>query len=194
MTTLLTRRLAAAVALSALAGTAAAHTGHDTHGFLAGIEHPFGFDHLLAMVAVGLWSAAALQGARRWLGPLVFLALMSVGAAAGAAGFALPFVDAAIAASVLLLGAMLVFARQLPPALGLLMIAASASLHGLSHGSEIPAGAGFAAYAAGFLLTTALLHLSGLGLGMCFERARPVLWRVAGSLLAGAGLVMLAHA
>jgi urease accessory protein len=190
----LTRRLAVATSLLALAGTAAAHTGHDMHGFLAGIEHPFGLDHLLAMVAVGVWSAAAFQGARRWLGPLAFLAAMSLGAWFGATGFALPFVETGIAASVLLLGVMLLFARQLPPALGLLLIAASASLHGLAHGSETPAGVGLASYAAGFLLTTALLHIGGLGLGMRFELARPVLWRVAGSLLAGAGLVMLAHA
>ena len=76
MTTRLTTRLAVATALLALAGTTSAHTGHDTHGFLAGIEHPFGLDHLLAMVAVGVWSATALQGARRWLGPLAFLAAM----------------------------------------------------------------------------------------------------------------------
>lgn len=193
----LTRRLAVAASLLALAGSAAAHTGHGTHGFLAGLEHPFGLDHLLAMVAVGVWSAAALQGARRWLGPLAFLAAMTLGAwfgvGAGAAGFALPFIEVGIAASVLLLGVMLVFARQLPSALGLALIAASASLHGLAHGSEIPAGAGFASYAAGFVLTTALLHVGGLGLGLQFDRVRVGVWRVAGSLLAGAGLVMLAH-
>jgi urease accessory protein len=188
-----TRRLALAAALLALAGTASAHTGHGTHGFLSGIEHPFGLDHLLAMVAVGVWSAAALQGARRWLGPLAFLGAMSVGALAGAAGFAMPLVETGIAASVLLMGVMLAFVRQLPPALGLALIAVSASLHGLAHGSELPAGAGFASYAAGFLLTTAALHLGGLALGLQFDRARLAVWRVAGALLGAAGLMLLAQ-
>jgi urease accessory protein len=192
--TRMTRGLTLAAALLALAGTASAHTGHGTHGFSAGLEHPFGLDHLLAMVAVGLWSAAAFQGPRRGLGPLAFLAAMSVGAALGAAGFGLPFVEAGIAASVLLMGVLLVWARRVPPALGLGLIAMSAALHGLAHGGEMPAGAGFASYAAGFLLTTALLHVGGLALGAWFGRARDGLWRVAGVSLAGFGLALLAHA
>lgn len=189
----LTRHLAAAASLLALASNAAAHTGHGSHGVIAGLQHPFGLDHVLAMVAVGVWSAAALQGQRRWLGPLAFLTTMTLGAAAGAAGFTLPFVEAGIAASVLMLGVMLVFARQLPPSLGLALIAASASLHGFAHGSEIPATAGFASYAAGFVLTTALLHAGGLGLGLQVDRVQLRVWRAAGSLLAGAGLAMLAY-
>ncbi|MDO9315423.1 MAG: HupE/UreJ family protein [Burkholderiaceae bacterium] len=187
----LTRRLAVGASLLALAGTAAAHTGHGTHGFLEGLEHPFGLDHLLAMVAVGAWSAAALTGLRRWLGPLTFLGAMAVGAAAGVAGVSLPSVEAGIATSVVLMGAMLIFARQLSPALGLVLVAASASLHGLAHGAEMPAGAGFASYATGFLLTTALLHAGGLALGLRIDRARDWAWRIAGSALGAAGLVML---
>jgi urease accessory protein len=189
-----TRRFAVAATLLALAGSAAAHTGHGTHGFFAGLEHPFGFDHLLAMVTVGAWSAAALQGVRRGLGPLVFLAAMTLGALAAAAGFVLPLVESGIAASIVLMGAMLVFTRRLPPPLGLALIAVSASLHGFAHGSEIPAGAGFATYAAGFLLTTALLHLGGLALGVQAGRTRLWVWRIAGALLGSAGLVLLAHA
>jgi urease accessory protein len=188
-----TRRFALAAALLALAGAASAHTGHATHGFFAGLEHPFGLDHLLAMVAVGLWSAAALRGAGRAFGPLAFLAAMSAGAAFGAAGFGLPFVETGIAASVLLMGVLLVFARRVPPALGLVAIAISASLHGLAHGGEMPAGAGFASYATGFLLTTALLHAGGLALGARFVQARDGLWRVAGVSLAGVGLALLTH-
>lgn len=187
----LTRRLAVAGALLVLAGTAAAHTGHGTHGFFAGLEHPFGLDHLLAMVAVGVWSAAALRGARRWLGPLAFVGAMTLGAAFGAAGHAPAFVEPAVAASVLLLGLMLVFVRRLPPASGLALISASAALHGLAHGSELPAGAGFATYAAGFVLTTVALHFGGLGLGSQLDRARVWVWRVAGALVGAAGLLML---
>jgi len=187
------RRAAVALTLAALAGTAAAHTGHGTHGFFAGLEHPFGLDHLLAMVAVGVWSAAALQGVRRWWGPLCFVSAMTVGAALGVAGFELPFVEHGISASVVVFGLMLMLAKRLPPSLGLTLIAASASLHGLAHGSEIPEGSSFAAYAVGFVLTTAALHLGGLGLGLRLNRARPVVWRVLGAAVGSVGLVMLAR-
>ena len=183
-------RHAGAAMLALLAGSASAHTGHDTLGFLAGLAHPFGIDHLLAMVAVGLWSARALPAARCWLGPLVFLAAMALGAVT-AAGAMVPGVDTAVAASVLLMGVMLAFARRLPVGPGVGLIAAAAVLHGLAHGSELPAGAGLAPYATGFLLTTAGLHLGGLALGLRFAAARDGAWRLAGSLLAGAGLVML---
>lgn len=184
-------RHAGAATLALLAGSASAHTGHGTLDLLAGLEHPFGLDHLLAMVAVGLWSARALPVGQRGLGPLVFLAAMSLGAVAAMAGMAVPGMEAALAASVLLMGAMLAFARRLPAAPGLGLVATAAVLHGLAHGSELPAGAGFAPYAVGFLLTTAALHLAGLALGLRFAQARDGAWRLAGSLLAGAGLVML---
>ena len=187
------RRFALAAALLALAGTASAHTGHGTHGFLAGLDHPLGPDHLLAMVAVGAWSAAACRGAQRALGPLAFLIAMSIGAAVGAAGLAPSFVESGIAASVVLMGALLVLARRLPPALGLALIAVTGALHGIAHGGEIPAGTGFASYAAGFLLTTALLHGVGLAAGVRLAQAREGLWCLAGSSLAGVGLLMLAR-
>jgi urease accessory protein len=193
MTTNHIRRAAVALTLAALAGSAAAHTGHGTHGIFAGLEHPFGLDHLLAMVAVGVWSAAALQGARRGWGPLCFVSAMMFGAALGVDGVALPFVEHGISASVVIFGLMLMFATRLPAVLGLVLIAASAALHGLAHGSEIPAGSGFAPYAAGFVLTTAALHLGGLGLGMRLNRARPLVWRVLGAAVGSAGLVMLAR-
>jgi len=188
-----TRRLALAAALLALAGTASAHTGHGTHGFLAGLDHPLGPDHLLAMVAVGAWSAAACQGAQRALGPLAFLIAMSIGAVLGAAGLAPSFAESGIAASVVLMGVMLLAAKRLPPAVGLALIAVTGALHGVAHGGEIPAGTGFASYAAGFLLTTALLHATGLAAGVRLARARTSMWRLAGSSLAGVGLLMLAR-
>jgi urease accessory protein len=88
---------------------------------------------------------------------------------------------------------MLVFARRLSPALGLGLIAATGALHGIAHGGEIPAGTGFASYAAGFLLTTALLHGVGLAAGVRLAQVREGLWRLAGSSLAGVGLLMLAR-
>lgn len=188
-----THGCALAAALLALAGSACAHTGHGTNGWLAGIEHPLGPDHLLAMVAVGAWSAVAFRGARRALGPLVFLVAMALGALAGALGLAPAFVESGVAASVLLMGVMLVLAQRLPPALGLALIAATGALHGGAHGGEIPAGTGFASYAAGFLLTTALLHATGLAAGLRLARARAGLWRLAGASLVGAGFLILSR-
>lgn len=160
------KRLALAFSLLAAAGTAAAHSGHD-HGLsaFAGFTHPLGLDHLLAMVAVGLWSAAALPAGQRLRGPAAFLLAMLAGAALGTALPAPGFVEAAIAASVVLFGLLIARPRLLPALPGLALVAAAGALHGWAHGSELPAAGGFAAYAFGFVATTALLHAAGLGLG-----------------------------
>jgi urease accessory protein len=187
------RRFGAAFLLAALAGTAAAHTGHGTQGLGAGLAHPLAPDHLLAMLAVGVWSAVALRGAQRCAAPATFVAAMLLGAALGVTGVQLPFVERGVAASVVVFGLLLVFATGVPARTGLVLIAASAALHGLAHGAEMPAGAGFAAYGAGFVVTTVALHAGGLALGVQLQRigriARPVL----GALLGGAGVVLLAQ-
>jgi len=182
------------VAGMAAAGSAAAHTGHGTHGLFEGLAHPVGTDHLLAMMAVGLWSALAFQGPRRALGPLTFLAAMTGGAWLAWAGLALPYTEHGIALSVLAFGALLACARRLPAAPGLCVVAAAAALHGLAHGAELPAGASAAAYAAGFLATTGLLHGAGLGLGVSLRAASPRLWQGLGGALGAAGLLLLLRA
>jgi len=187
----LTRRLGLGAALLALSATASAHTGHGTHGLMAGLAHPLGLDHLVAMLAVGTWSALALQGARRWQAPLTFLGAMAIGAMVGAASPALPFVETGIAASLLVLGAMLALARQFSPRIGLALVAVAAGLHGIAHGSELPGGADVASYAIGFMLTTAALHLGGLGLGLALARCRTWAWQLCGSMVGGVGLLML---
>lgn len=179
--------------LAAAATSASAHTGHGTHSLFEGLAHPLGLDHLLAMVAVGLWSALALPAARRWQGPAAFLAAMAGGAALGAAGLGLPGTEAGIALSVVLFGAMLVAGARVPAGAGLGLITAAAALHGLAHGAELPAGASFGAYAAGFLATTAGLHVAGVGLGQALRDARALVWRSLGGLMAGAGLLLLAR-
>ena len=156
-------------ALIACAGAAQAHTGHGTSGLGAGLLHPFGADHLLAMVAVGMWSVSALPGRQAWWGPASFMLALTAGAALGAAGLALPFVEAAVALSVAVFGAMLVLPSRLPRVAGLVVIAAAALLHGMAHGAEAPAS-GFAAYAAGFLTMTALLHGTGMLAGLSLRR------------------------
>ena len=188
------RRVAAAALLAGLAGAAQAHTGHGTHSLMEGLVHPFGLDHLLAMVAVGVWSVSALPQGKAWQGPAAFLAALVVSAALGAAGVTLPFLEQGVALSVVLFGALLVLARRpVPASLGLGLVAAAASLHGLAHGAETPA-TGFAAYAVGFLATTALMHTSGVGLGLAIRHGLAARCGLAlgglGALLGGVGLFL----
>lgn len=186
-------RGAAALGLLLAAGTASAHTGHGTESLFEGLAHPLGLDHLLAMVAVGVWSAAAFDGARRWIAPLTFLAAMTAAALLAIAGLALPFVEHGIAASVVVFGAMLAFAKRVPALPGLALVAAAAALHGVAHGAELPAGASVSGYAIGFLAATAALHAGGVGLGLALRERGPWLWRCGGALLGSAGLVLLAR-
>jgi urease accessory protein len=169
-----------------------AHTfGAHGAGFADGLAHPFlGLDHLLAMLAVGLW-AAQLGGAALWRVPAVFLAAM-----AGGALLADPSVDAAsletaVGGSVLALGLLVALALRLPGGLGLLAVALCASLHGYAHGLEMPQAASPLAYGLGFLSATAGLHLLGVSLGMSLGRFR-LASRVGGVAIAAAGLLILA--
>lgn len=187
-------RVAAAALLAGLAGAAQAHPGHGATSLMAGLAHPFGLDHLLAMVAVGVWSVSALPQGKAWQGPAAFLLALVVSAALGAAGVSLPFLEQGVALSVVLFGALLVLARRpVPASLGLGLVAAAASLHGLAHGAETPA-TGFAAYAVGFLATTALMHTSGVGLGLAIQRGLAARSGLAlgglGALLGGVGLFL----
>lgn len=186
-------RGAAALGLALAAGTASAHTGHGTESLFQGLAHPLGLDHLLAMVAVGVWSAAAFDGARRWLAPLTFLCAMTAAALLAMAGLSLPFVEHGIALSVAMFGAMLAFAKRVPAAPGLALVASAAALHGVAHGAELPAGASVAGYALGFLATTAALHAGGVGLGAMLRERGAWIWRSAGALLGLAGVVLLAQ-
>ena len=157
-------------AACALSTGASAHTGHGTHSLMEGLVHPFGPDHLLAMMAVGIWSVSALPTNKAWQGPATFMLALVISALLGASGVTVPFLEHAIALSVTLFGAMLILAaKPVPKVFGLTLIAVAASLHGLAHGAETPE-TGFAGYAAGFLLTTAVLHLSGVGIGLSIRR------------------------
>jgi urease accessory protein len=158
----------AALASATLA--AQAHTGHGTSSLMEGLVHPFGADHLLAMVAVGIWSVSALPREKAWQGPATFLLALVVSAALCTIGVSLPYLEHGVSASVVLFGLMLIVAtRPMPPAIGLGLIAIASSLHGMAHGSETPES-GFAGYAVGFLLTTAALHIGGVGIGLAIRR------------------------
>ncbi|MFZ3082987.1 HupE/UreJ family protein [Rhodoferax ferrireducens] len=183
--------------LALVAGLAQAHTGHGTTGVFEGLVHPFGLDHLLAMVAVGMWSVSALPASKAWWGPATFLLTLVLGAALGAMGLTMPWLEQLISLSVVLFGVMLVASRQkMPLALGLGLVALASSMHGLAHGAETP-DTGFAGYAAGFLLTTATLHLGGVAAGLGIRRylARTANWVITatGALLGGAGLYLFSQ-
>jgi urease accessory protein len=183
------------VAASSACTGALAHTGHGAHSLMEGLTHPFGLDHLLAMVAVGVWSVSALPARKAWQGPATFMLALVLSAMLGASGETIPYLEHAIALSVSLFGLMLIVAaRPMPKMFGLGLIAFAASLHGLAHGAETPE-TGFAGYAAGFVFTTAALHLGGVGIGLSIRRwlaksTAPALTTL-GSALGFAGFYLL---
>ncbi|MFD2452557.1 HupE/UreJ family protein [Ideonella paludis] len=190
---MMNKRILLALALGASTTVASAHTGHDTSTLMQGLVHPFGADHLLAMVAVGLWSASVLKGAQRAWGPVAFLLGMTAGALAGIGGLAWAGTELGIALSVLMFGLMLLAGSKLSARWGLAFVAAAASLHGLAHGAEMPVGASVLAYAAGFLASTAALHVAGLGLGQALRQARAGVWRLLALSLSGAGVLLVSR-
>lgn len=182
----ISRRSTAFAILAMVTTTAYAHPGHGNSGLADGLTHPFGLDHLLAMVAVGIWSGAALPANKTWWRPLTFLIALTCGAVVGVSGGSLPYLEQMIALSVALIGAMLVLVRfKLPAFAGLALVAAAASLHGLAHGVEAPQD-GFGAYAAGFSLTTAALHVGGV---MTCQNLQKHVSHKAGSITRLIGLV-----
>jgi urease accessory protein len=149
-----------------------AHPGHGSSSLAHGFSHPIvGWDHLLAMIAVGLW-AAQLGGRVRWQMPAVFLGIMMLGGLLGMTGVSVPAVEQAIVASVLILGVLIGAAVRLPATASVTIVAMFALFHGLAHGAEMPGDASGLSYAGGFTTATALLHLAGLGLGMIAAKTR----------------------
>ena len=188
------KRIGMAAAATLLLSTAAfAHPGHDDSGLTAGLLHPLtGADHLLAMLAVGLWSAIALRGKAVFAAPACFVLAMLAGAGLAFVGVSLPFVEGMIAFSVLAMGLLLAFRLELPVAVGAGIVGLFALFHGYAHGSEATGDVG--GFIAGFAVTTALLHLAGIGIGTGLLRLN--VSKVAAALLGGgiaiAGIAMLA--
>ena len=183
---------AAAGLCLATAHPALAHAEHDaglSSAFLSGVTHPLlGRDHVAAMVAVGLWGAFLGRPAI-WLLPVVFPLVMAVAAAAGVLGLPLPGVEAGIAASAMVLGLLVAFAACPPLPVAAALVGVFALFHGHAHGTELPDLADPFAYAAGFVLSTGLLHAAGIALGLVV--------RLPGGALAvrgGGGLISLAGA
>jgi len=179
----------------AAASPAFAHLDPVAHGSLgAGFWHPLtGADHLLAMVAVGLW-ASLIGGRALWAVPAAFVAAMSVGFLAALGGLGLPFVEPVIAASVVVIGLLAMVALQVPAAVGMAVVGFFALFHGYAHGLELGGASGLS-FMAGFAAATALLHGAGVALGLGLGgRAGRIAARIAGGLAALGGLWLVAGA
>jgi len=164
--------LTIAAALTLIPTAALAHPGLDAHGFVHGFAHPLGgFDHILAMVAVGIF-AWQLGGRALWLVPSTFILVMAAAGALGMAGIPVPGVELGIAASVIVLGAIVALGVKPPVGIAVGMVAVFAIFHGHAHGTEMPLDTSGVAFAAGFLLATALLHAAGIALGRPIARTR----------------------
>jgi urease accessory protein len=191
--------LTAALALALLPTAALAHPAiGDAHGFVHGFAHPLsGLDHVLAMVTVGIF-AWQLGGRALWLVPGTFVVVMALAGLVGMAGIGIVGVEIGIAASVIVLGAIVALGVKPPVAIAMGIVALFAVFHGHSHGTEMPLDVAGAAYAAGFMLATALLHVAGIALGMTIGRIGDAYgrigYRVSGALVALAGFAILAHA
>lgn len=187
----------ALAAILALSPTLAfAHVGvGDAHGFSHGFVHPIGgIDHVLAMVAVGMF-AATLGGRALWAVPASFIVMMAVGGALGMMGVNVPFIELGIATSVIVLGSAVALRwTNWPLGATTAMVGFFALFHGFAHGAEMPMGASGATYAAGFMLATALLHMVGIGVGIALGKIganAPRVTQGLGALVAVAGVGLL---
>jgi urease accessory protein len=196
MTSILIKSCLAAAPAIFMPAIAFAHTGFgDTSGFVHGFWHPIsGLDHVLAMVMVGVF-AWQLGGRALWLVPATFITVMALAGALGIAGIGVPFVEIGIAISVVAFGAIVAFDFKAPTAVAMGVVGLFAVFHGHAHGAEIPEDAGGVAYAAGFIMATALLHLAGIGAGFLIGKVGAhygsVVVRLVGGIATVAGVVLL---
>ncbi len=167
---------------------ALAHVGQGDvgGGFVAGIEHPvFGLDHVIAMVAVGMWGAQ-LGAPAIWVLPVTFPVVMAFGGVLGVIGVPIPGIEIGIAASAIVLGGMVAFAARPPLWVAAVLVGIFAIFHGYAHGAELPESANAIAFAVGFVVATGLLHALGILIGVMHR------WPAGARVLrSGGGLVAL---
>lgn len=188
--------LLVSLALAATPIPAIAHVGQgQAAGFLTGLQHPWsGLDHVLAMIAVGLWGAQ-LGNPALWLLPVTFPMMMSLGAVMGLVGMGLPGVEVGIALSALLLGGMVMGEMRPKLAVAVLLVGFFAVFHGHAHGTELPPGQSGLLYSMGFVIATGCLHGMGIGIGLVHRwPAGRLALRGAGAFIAVMGLLFLARA
>jgi urease accessory protein len=148
-----------------------------------------GLDHLLAMIAVGLW--AAQMGRRAvWQVPIAFVAVMAIGFGLARLGLSVPVAEPMVVASVAILGAIVAGAIRIPVGLGAALVSVFAVFHGFAHGIEMPAASSTWVYAAGFAIATASLHWVGLSLGTSLRRL-PIAVRLGGAAISVTGVALL---
>jgi len=184
--------ITAALLLMAMGTPLLAHPVPDGQGFHDGFTHPiFGLDHLLAMIAVGLL-AVRMGGKALYVMPGSFLGSMLLGGLLAIWGIPMPGVEYGIAASVLVLGVLVAVTKTIPLTYGALLVGVFALFHGHAHAAEMASEASFLQYAAGFLLSTALLHLLGVVSGLLVAKLLATnALRVAGGAIAVAGLFIM---
>jgi urease accessory protein len=175
----------------AMAHPAQFHAGDPS--VASGFFHPFGgFDHLLVMIATGLW-AVQLGGRALWLLPCSFVGSMMIGGALGLSGIHAPFVEHGILASIILLGIALGMSWRPSLLVAALCVAAAGLCHGYAHGSEMPSGASPILFIAGMVTGTALLHTLGVGSGLLLKQYRfPLAIRASGFMLLAVAVYSLA--
>lgn len=172
---------------------ALAHTGGGiTGGLMSGFMHPLaGLDHVSAMVAVGILGAFLGRPAI-WVLPIVFPLVMAFGGVLGLVGVPIPYIEIGIAASSLVLGSMILFELKPPLWITAVIVAAFAIFHGHAHGTELPKAASALAYSIGFVVSTGLLHLAGIGFGELIRwPTGRIIARAAGGVIALAGVGFL---
>jgi urease accessory protein len=182
-----------AAILLVLAGAAVAHEGGGiAGGFSSGFMHPvLGWDHVVAMVAVGLWGAFLGRPAI-WLLPIVFPMVMAFGGAIGLSGLHLPAVETGIALSAIVLGAVVALALRPPIWVAAAIVGSFAVFHGYAHGVELPRAADPPAYSLGFVIATGMLHLVGIAIGLVVRwPAGKGTVRAVGAAIAMAGVAFL---
>ena len=175
------------------AKVAYAHVDHgEATGLMTGFSHPWsGLDHVLAMLAVGLWGAQ-LGSPAIWLLPITFPIVMSLGAFLGLIGLPLPGVEIGIAASAIVLGIMVMLEVRPPVAVAAVLVGVFAIFHGHAHGTELPDGQNGLLYSIGFVVGTGLLHAVGIGIGLIHRwKAGAKTIQIMGTLIALGGVYYL---
>jgi urease accessory protein len=180
------------ILLMLIATPALAHTGEGAGGFLAGLSHPvFGPDHVVAMVAVGLWGAF-LGSPAIWMLPVVFPLVMAFGGVIGILGVPLAATETGIAASAIVLGLMVALAARPPLWIAAVLVGAFAIFHGYAHGKELPDGVNAVAFSTGFVIATGFSHLAGIAFSLLTRwPAGRIAVRGAGAMIALVGVAYL---
>jgi urease accessory protein len=186
----------AAATLATTTLPAFAHLNPEEHGsFMAGFSHPlFGADHILVMVAVGIWAAQIANASNKrkalLIIPAAFVGTMSIGFLLALGGIELPFVEPAILASIIALGLLVAMATRVPLSVAAAIVGVFALFHGHAHGGEL-GSAGALQFAVGFVVATMCLHVAGIALGMAIAKLGPVAVRILGGLTALTGLSLV---